>query len=415
MGQTTATCEKSRESTAIQEFAQKLAKEIESRLNLLDNSQHVALDYCIFRIPAEFSEENMAPYRPHYVQHRTLLKDSITLIKVSLAKIQGCYEEPYPRFVDDFTEKQLIEMILVDAGFILQLLLRAYSKECRVENDVIFAYSGTMHYIKQDLMLMENQLPFFLLRDMYELAFSGSPDFPSFLHLTCHFFSRYYYDQTISIQDVLSINNPHPEYRSKLDEAKHFTDLVRTLQVPYSFNKHSVNEESQCWKWIIRGKQYFMDLISQKPKEDELEEILDEGKVQELTTRENHFMETSWPAWELCYYPNDTFICDYILLMAYLIKSVEDVDLLLRRRIIINQLGNPKSIVTLFNRLCKHIRMEKNRYSDLFMMLNEYNAVRHHGWIAILKLQYFSTPWKGVATIAATILLVQTICAVLSL
>ncbi|XVE63294.1 hypothetical protein DITRI_Ditri07aG0008300 [Diplodiscus trichospermus] len=123
--------------------------------------------------------------------------------------------------------------------------------------------------------------------------------------------------------------------------------------------------------------------------------------------------------WEqYCHPPNNTFICDYIFLMAYLIKSVKDVDLLVRRRIIVNQ-GSPDAIVALFNRLCKHIRVEKNRYSDLFMKLNEYNAVRHHGWIAILKLKYFSTPWKGVATIAATILLVltliKTICAVISL
>ncbi|XVE63302.1 hypothetical protein DITRI_Ditri07aG0009100 [Diplodiscus trichospermus] len=507
MGKTIATGEESTERTVIQEEVeienggfsleispvQELVEEFQSRLNLLDNSQHVAPDYCIFMLPGELLDENMALYVPRFAcvgpfyirdqalwqaeeqkkiymasfllraKHRTVLKDFITLIKESLANIQGCYMKPYYQFANNFVEKTLIEIVFVDAVFILELFLRTYFKEWRVENDVIFAQSWRIQDIKRDMMLPHNQLPFFILRDMYELAFSGNPDFPSFLHLTCHFFSHYYYNQTISIKDVLSTNNPHPEYRSRLEDAKNFADLVRTFQLPYSFKKekkHFISEESQCWKWIIRAKHNFMTLISSKPKENnEPEEILEDGKMQgdylynavllleagvkfkvglgkclcdiefdqsngELkipplrvdNSTESFFANLMFLE-KFCY-PNDTYICNYILLMQYLIKSVEDVDLLVRRRIIINQLGSPEAIVALFNCLCKDIRMENNRYSVLFKRLNAYNAVRRHGWIAILKLQYFSTPWKGVATIAATILLVltliQTICALIS-
>ncbi|XVE63299.1 hypothetical protein DITRI_Ditri07aG0008800 [Diplodiscus trichospermus] len=482
---------------------QGLVEKYESRFNLLDNSQHVAPSYCIFRIPVALKNEKTGLYRPQYahigpllsyvnvsiheehkksylasflfrVKQRTSAGDFIRLIIKSLAKILGCYEKIFCRYqnrtgkirqnkpVRESDSLLLVEMILVDAGFILELFLRDYyfSKGLwRVENDLIFAKSGMIHCIKQELMLLQNQLPFFLLRDIYELAFSDNPDcpdFPPFLHLNCHFFSHYY-NQNIPIQDVLSINNPH---RSKLEEAKHFTDLVRTLQQPYSFKKHSINEESQCWNWIIRAKQYFMDLISQKPKEKEPEEILEEGKMQgdylysavslleagvkfkvslgrclfdiEFNQRNGELkipplkVDNSTESfygnlmvWEQYYYPNDTFICDYILLVTYLIKSVKDVDLLVRKRITVNQLGSPGAIVALFNRLSKHIRVKKNQYFDLYMKLNTYNDAHHHGWIAILKMQYFSTPWKGVATIAATILLVltliQTICAVISL
>ncbi|XWS10688.1 hypothetical protein CRYUN_Cryun38cG0019000 [Craigia yunnanensis] len=125
-------------------------------------------------------------------------------------------------------------------------------------------------------------------------------------------------------------------------------------------------------------------------------------------------------AWEQRYYSCDTYISDYIFLMAYLIKCTKDVDLLVRRRILINQLGSNTAVVTLFDNFSKNVpKVEKNRYSDIFRKLNAYNAVRHHSWIAILRLQYFSTLWRGVATIAAVVLLVltliQTICAVISL
>ncbi|OMO56594.1 hypothetical protein COLO4_35595 [Corchorus olitorius] len=493
-----------------------LAKEIGLKLDLLKNSEHVTPNYCIFRIPSKLCDQNLAAYFPQYAHIGPLvyyefvsrheeddkriylasflqrakeapkqnnLNDFIALIKKALPKIRGCYERTYYRYYDPHSDKMrqnkragdldslfLIEMILTDAAFIIELFLRAYSKDWRKENDAIFTKLGTMHDIKQDLILLQNQLPLFLLRDMYELAFitGNNPDFPSFLHVTCHFFSHYY-NQNISIKDMLSTNN---DYRSKLEEAKHFTDLVRTFQHPYSNQNHCncINEEYSCIsKWIIpipnRIHQYFMHLIikSKKPVEDNINDdqsLLEDGKVQgeylysavllreagvkfrvsqskclfdivfdekkgELKIppiRVDGWTESFFGnlmVWEQCSYPDDSYICDYIFLMAYLIKSAEDVHLLVQKRIIINQLGNPKAVVTLFNLLSKHIKGDKNRYSTLFAKLNAYNAVRHHSWIAILKLQYFSTLWKGVATIAAVILLaltfIQTICAIISL
>ncbi|OMO75975.1 hypothetical protein COLO4_25758 [Corchorus olitorius] len=52
---------------------------------------------------------------------------------------------------------------------------------------------------------------------------------------------------------------------------------------------------------------------------------------------------------------------------------------------------------------------ENSRYDDILNSLMAYNKVPHHGWIATLRLQHFSTPWKGVATIAAIVLLVLTL------
>ncbi|XP_016690574.1 uncharacterized protein [Gossypium hirsutum] len=314
----------------------------------------------------------------------------------------------------------LIGMILVDAGFILELLLRAYSEGLRAENDLIFAKSGTIHDLKRDLMLLENQLPFFLLKKMYKRALKCNPHYPSFLHLTCHFFSHYY-NQSISIDEVLSPNNPHSsEYRSNLEDPKHFTDLIRTFQQPYS----TIHKQQQCGKWnILRGNTHFMNLISFQKLEvrEEFDENNGELKIPPLKVDDStESFYGNLMVWEQCYYPNDTFICHYIFLIGYLIKSAEDVSILVRKRILIKQLGSPIEIVAMFNRLCKYNNVgTENRYSSLFMKLNAYNAVPHHSWIAILKLEYFSNPWRGVATIAAIILLVltmiQTICALFSL
>ncbi|TYH07975.1 hypothetical protein ES288_A08G278200v1, partial [Gossypium darwinii] len=397
---------------------QELVQEIESKFNSLHNSHHVTPDYCIFSIPGKISEEIRPPIR--YLaafllraHPNTSLIDFITLIKGSLAKIRGCYEKLYYRNWDDSfnrprqynrasTESDpllLIRTILVDAGFILELLLRAYSKEWRFENDLIFA------------------------KDMYELAFAGYPNYPSFLHITCHFFSHYY-NQSISIDDVLSPNNPHTfEYRSKLKDAKHFTDLIRTFQQPYPFQKHqhcSINNEdhqSHCGKWTLRGKKHFMHLISsQKP---EPEGILEEGKLQQ---QQDEYLYSAVLLREAgvkfkvslstCLFDIEFDEKNGELMKIPPLKvddSTESFYGNLMVRTMINQLGSPKAIVKMFNNLCKYIDVEKkNRYSSLFMKLNAYNA---H--------QYLSSLWRGVATVAAIILLVltmiQTIIALLSL
>ncbi|XP_022718101.1 uncharacterized protein LOC111276620 [Durio zibethinus] len=374
-------------------------------------------------------------------EKKASLIDFFKLIKDSADRIHGCYEETYCRSwdflshviqqnipVNDGSSGLFIEMVLVDASFIIELFLRAYNKELeRGEIDFIFNTPRKMHDIRRDLFLAHNQLPFFILKDMYELAFGGNPDFPSFIHLTCHFFSPYY-NQNKPIEDIMLPNHCHYEYRAKLEGAKHFTDLLRTLQMPSSKKTEDSLEAGRVQgrylysavllrdagvKFKVSTSRCLLDIEFNK-KNGELK--IPPLRVDEST--ESFFRNLM--AWEQRYHSHETYLCDYIFLMEYLIKSTEDVDLLIRRRIIINQLGSNTRVVTLFNNFCKHITpMEKNHFSDIFRELNAYNAVRRHSWLAILRLQYFSTPWRGVATIAAVVLLVltliQTICALISL
>ncbi|GMJ02867.1 hypothetical protein like AT2G28580 [Hibiscus trionum] len=322
-----------------------------------------------------------------------------------------------------------------------------------------------MHDIRRDLFLAHNQLPLSILKQIYERAFAKNPDHPSFVHLSCNFF-HHYFNQNISVHDLFQQNQSHVDFRTKLEGAKHFTDLLRTLQLQHSFESPSSNNKSFCCKpefnWIkvcvasIWSSLYFSSC--QKTEDNpELESGRVQGKYLYSATllraagvkfresssrclldikfnKNNGVLEipslkvdySTEPffrnimGWEQSYYPEETQVCDYVFLMEYLIKSTEDVDLLVKKRIIINQLGSHAALVTLFNDLCKHIpQAENNRYSKTFRDLNAYNAVRHHGWTAKLRLHYFSSLWRSVATLAATALLLltltQTICAIISL
>ncbi|XP_039020941.1 uncharacterized protein LOC120152930 [Hibiscus syriacus] len=442
-----------------------LVKDIESTLEFVKSSKLPAAQHCIIRsVNPLLRRVNEAAYRPLFVligplrcytsllepmelqkriylasflQRRRIgasLNEFCKPIKDSSPEIRSRYEEPYYRRCDfkahqiqqnippsDDNLRWFIEMVLADAAFIIELFLRIYHKEGRPESetDFVFDSPGKIYDIRRDLFLAHNQLPLFVLKQIYHRAFGNNPDHPSFIHLSCNFFYPYF-NQNISIHDLFQQNQSHGDFIAKLDGAKHFTDLLRTLQLQHSFDSPGSNgTQAQMSRGRVQGKYLYSATLLRaagvKFRVSSSKCLLD-IKLDEST--EPFFRNIM--GWEQSYYPEETLVCDYVFLMEYLIKSSDDVDLLVRKRIIINQLGSHTAVVTLFNDLCKHIPpAENNRYSETFRDLNAYNSVRCHGWMAKLRLLYFSSLCRSVATLAATALLLltltQTICALIAL
>ncbi|KAE8654146.1 Detected protein of unknown function [Hibiscus syriacus] len=118
------------------------------------------------------------------------LNEFCKLIKASAPEIISCYEETYYRKCDfkshqiqqnippsDDNLRWFIEMVLADAAFIIELFLRIYYKEGRSESetDFVFDSPGKIYDIRRDLFLAHNQLPLFVLKQIYELAFGQNP------------------------------------------------------------------------------------------------------------------------------------------------------------------------------------------------------------------------------------------------
>ena len=126
-------------------------------------------------------------------------------------------------------------------------------------------------------------------------------------------------------------------------------------------------------------------------------------------------------ALEQCYHTWDRCITDFYLILDRLINTDKDVDLLSDKEIIINCLGDSNVITSMINKLNRGIgRINMN--SNLCCLCEELNAFYlkpWHRWKALLRHQYFSTPWRAASTIAAIILLVltliQTVCSIIQI
>ncbi|XP_031259564.1 UPF0481 protein At3g47200-like [Pistacia vera] len=120
----------------------------------------------------------MQKHKERYLEKFRKKEKIENFVKEEEQHIRACYEEKFKGF--DF-----IEMILRDAFFIIELFLRKYHDD---RGDFLLSKPWLTNAIKLDLQLLENQLPYFVLEELYMLAYGCSAR-PSFLTLSCKFFS----------------------------------------------------------------------------------------------------------------------------------------------------------------------------------------------------------------------------------
>ncbi|TKY46092.1 UPF0481 protein [Spatholobus suberectus] len=201
---------------------------------------------CIYRVPQSLRETNPKAYTPRIVSigpfhHKVAEVDkednilkSMEELKLKYLKgflnrkrlrighfvdklkgleetIRSFYAEPITYNSDDFTK-----MILVDACFIIEHFLRWHRYPFWEKEDPLLQKPWMIIDIVRDLILLENQLPFFVLQALYDLS-GMNHEFPPFLTITFNY-----------------LKNINPGKDFPREPPKHFTDLLRASIVPSS-------------------------------------------------------------------------------------------------------------------------------------------------------------------------------------
>ena len=115
-------------------------------------------------------------------------------------------------------------------------------------------------------------------------------------------------------------------------------------------------------------------------------------------------------ALEQCHYPDKAYITDYFILFGFLIKTNRDVNLLVRRGVMLNLVGNSDEARNLVNSLVENV-IYVNMNSDFYRVCKELKAFYKrpwNRWQATLRRDYFSSPWSIASTVVAFIFLVLT-------
>ena len=335
----------------------------------------------------------------------------MNFIQENEKKIRNSYDTKI-----ELDKLRLISMILYDAVFIIELFLKYYKEE----SDCLLNRLCLREAISSDLRLLENQLPFFVLDGLYQLAFPNhgpQNGYPPFISLSCVFFRHCNRSDSIEV---------------KAEEILHFTDLSRYFMTRRCPKKYPEQEEpfkdlpcaaklqasgvkfnrikGECLLDIRFEKKKWLGIPSLKVVELQIPQIDVDDYTESLMR--------NMMALEQCHYQREAFVCNYVDLMDKLIDTDEDVNLLAEAGIIFNYLGEATRTADMFNGLCLEIQLLESSYTGIIKDLIDHYDNRWNNAKATLKRVYFSNLWTGTATVAAVVLLVltliQTICSIMS-
>ncbi|KAL5862308.1 hypothetical protein ACOSQ3_003595 [Xanthoceras sorbifolium] len=405
-------------------------------INKLEEILEPAEDCCIYRVPQFLRKINEEAYTPrlisigplHYHGREELMgmetqkkryftKFSKRVGEEELKEFENhiMNQEQYIR--DHYAVSSTLEspeyvtMILYDAVFIVELFMRNNEPNT---DDFLLDKSQMRTYIMLDLLLLENQLPYFILNELYASAIPRRANTPSFFDLCLKFFSSL---------DMFNWSF------SEQPQVKHFTDFLRravVLEIQPPNQKDGqisdlpsavkLNESGLEFKKKIDGK-CLLDIslakINRGMRLQDTEVYI--PCIQIYDDTETLFRNLM--ALELFHYPTQTYVCHYADLMDYLIDTAKDVELLAENGIIANCLGENEAIAKMFNRLCSRITPSPSCYFGIADdMKTHYNNRWNHAK-ATLRSVYFPNLWTGTATVAAVVLLIltviQTVCSLM--
>ncbi|KAG7556100.1 hypothetical protein ISN44_As11g021680 [Arabidopsis suecica] len=431
---------------------------------------------CIFRIPHTLGRANYTAYEPKIVSigpyHRTGNKEHLKMIEehkkryleifvsktkdkgVTLShlvdavsgleqKIRDAYSENL-----DFNQQKLIKVMILDGCFILMLFL-VVSREIEYTkfNDPIFKLRWILPTLRSDLLLLENQVPLFLLNDLLEV--SKLTLSTSLNEMAFKFFNY-------SIKKPEEFWEKHKNLR-----AKHLLDLIRKTFIPVGsssttqkqcciniFSGPGENSRTETPKNTCLGKMCcskettgtqtsshppplprpFLGLIVSARKlrlqgikfkrretvETPLDIIFKSGLVEIPLLIFDDFISSlliNCVAFEQFNMKCSTEITSYVTFMGCLINTEEDATFLVEKGIIENYFGTGEDVSFFFKNIGKNIAfsISTSFLANVFEGLNEYTSQGCHVHWAGFKYTHFNTPWTFLSSFAALMLLLLTI------
>ncbi|MED6186140.1 hypothetical protein PIB30_063959 [Stylosanthes scabra] len=340
-----------------------------------------------------YMEEHKKLYCRQFIERSETrnLKSFVSCVRELEPKVRGCYSHDIK-----LSEEEHVMVILVDCCFILEFLLERFLMA--TGGDPLSLPERLVNLICDDLLLLENQVPFFVLEKLYNLALpftltsgTGNPTHPSLLYLTLHMLPFPETNVTGDGDD----DNLELYLLSRFGRVAHFTDLYRKLLLSSS---QLFFQPSQCSR---EGK------ITHIYSATELNELGVKFKVED----ETEVIFRNLLAFEQCHCIHESYLADYIVFLDFLINTDKDVDLLIKKGIIENWLGDSNAVAEMFNNLAVNIVSSdfNVKYSHIFKNLNDFCARPWNQRMATLKRDYCSTPWQAAASIAAIFLLFLTV------
>ncbi|XP_074263050.1 UPF0481 protein At3g47200-like [Silene latifolia] len=349
------------------------------------------------------------------------LEDYLKFMRECEEEVRACYAEKITLSSNEF-----IEMLLIDASFIIFLW---YSYQFSLKNHpsrdkMIEVFSS----VERDLFLEENQLPFFILNNLYDMAYGTSSHHShgvSFIDLTCTFV----YNRFVRGKYTTNASTITDDQKREGCNIKHLVDFLRTYIILPSNPRRElsdINAREDCPQFPLSVTE--LKAAGVKFATTKCKSLLDIRFVNgvlyipSFTIQDNtEPLFRSILLFEQCHHYFDSYFIDYMYFLFHLIKSPRDVRIVVENGIIDGWLASDEEVANVFKGIINSVpvNLENYYYSAIATDLNAYASTPWHRWKVILHKDYFNHPWAITSLIYAIALLIltllQTICAFTSL
>nr|CAD1834736.1 unnamed protein product [Ananas comosus var. bracteatus] len=398
------------------------------------------------------------------------LRDYLKVMQRLENQVRSCYTEEIK-----MDKKKFRQMLLLDGCFILVSLYgtagivpwprhegEAANQNSIAEHDADYADQigrWYTNFVAHDLLLLENQIPFFVVERIYELVAGKDTENQRLTDKIAEYVEEilHYYPKAIQeferpkdFHHLLHLGHMYfrPSQRMEEDSHRHARPrfFQRLLHFGRSYSKlshqleendqvFSLNHQTYCLqaaqqRWR-RAAQYVEAGVEFKKREfnkqspHSLLDIRFTKKVLEIPClpidentsslfRNFVALEQTCPQ-----FGND--VTAYIVFMSQLTNMPDDVMLLAQRGIIVHELRSDEEVSTLFTKLSKDVVFDfngKHYLKSVWQMMEAHYQSRLNRWIAWLRHNHFSNPWLALGAFAAVIVLsctaLQTLISVFS-
>ncbi|XP_031254389.1 UPF0481 protein At3g47200-like [Pistacia vera] len=385
---------------------------------------------CIFRVPKSFIDINGKSYQPHIVsigpyhqgephlrmieEHKWKyvgsflnriknnglgLEDFLKAVQSLEMKARECYSETIHLNSDEF-----VELMVLDGLFIIELFRKVLGVVKSDLDDPLITVTWILPFFYRDFLLLENQLPYFVLECLFDLSkFPEEKPSPTLATLALHFFNN---TMQRPDEDIAKHHNLR---------GMHLLDLVRSSLIPSEIRDHRVNANTptQVIHSISKLRRAGIKLNAVKA-ESFLVVKFRRGVIDMPTINIEDFMTSfllNCVAYEQWHSSCSKHITTYATLLDYLVNTYKDVEYLCDKNIIENNLGTDAEVARFINNLGKDVGFDIDAcyLSKLFNDVHEYYSNSWHVQWASFKYTYFDTPWSFISALAALILLILTV------
>ena len=303
-------------------------------------------------------------------QSNVSLEGLCNVIKENEKDLRDCYAE-----TTGFNNAEFVTMMLLDAVFISMVLLKLKYRSLVFRNglsDWIFYRPFMLHNVVFDMLLLENQLPFFILEKLFEL--SSVAENCTVIELTCGFLRSQWAGwvkedcwKAIDFSGVL-----------------HFVDFLRRCQQPPALCRRPL--ETTFSRAPTATELHQSGVKFRNPERSFLFDIRFGKGILEIPQLQidegTEILFRNLLAFEECHnWIEDTFVDDYITFISCLVRAPNDVEVLARK-------WNSKNMQVVSNLLYSHDHNNVTTKSFLWGVcdaLNSHCRTRRHNKLKTLK------------------------------